>query len=182
MKEPKKIGIGYKLLEMNGEGKLFPLFIDKGKEIPMEKWLPAENKPTKNFAARPGWHVTMSTPDAPWLRGYDGSDLGAYKSRFSKGKRVWCEVLFDMTNDYCEEARNMPKKCFTDRIPENGFYFFNEANRGTWVITSAIKITRVLTDEEVDAILTTQNYNKVEAYKPYKASFEKRMKNRKEIA
>ena len=182
MKEPKKIGIGYKLLEMNGEGKLFPLFIGKNEEWKIGEWIAAENKPTKGFANRPGIHCTMSTPDSPWLRGYDGSDLGPYKSRFSKGKRVWCEVLFDMTNDYCEEARNMPKKCFTDRIPENGFYFFNEANRGTWIITSAIKITRVLTDEEVDAILTAQNYNKVEAYKPYKASFEKRMKNRKEIA
>ena len=30
-----KIGHGYKLFEMNAEGKIFPLFIGKTKETPM---------------------------------------------------------------------------------------------------------------------------------------------------
>ena len=176
MNTPKKYGRGYKLFEQNTEGKLFPLFIGKNEETVIGEWIPAENIiHHPGFAARPGWHCSMSTPDAPWLRGYDGSNLGPYKSRFKNGKRVWCEVLYDMTNDYREEALKQPKKCFTDRVPENGFYWFKESNRGTWVITSAIMVTRVLSDKEVKQILDEQNYDMVAAYAPYKASFEKRM-------
>lgn len=176
MNTPKKYGIGYKLFEMNAEGKLFPLFIGKNEETTIGEWIPAENiTHHPGFADRPGWHCSMSTPDAPWLRGYDGSELGPYKSRFKNGKRVWCEVLYDMTNDYREEALKQPKKCFTDRLPENGFYWFKESNRGTWVITSAIMVTNVLSDKEVKDVLDKQGYDMVSAYAPYKAAFEKRM-------
>jgi hypothetical protein len=80
-----------------------------------------------------------------------------------------------MTNDYREEALAQPKKCFEDRVPEDGFYWFKEGSRGTWVITSAIFVNKILTDEEVDNILNTQGYDKVAAYAKYKAAFEKRM-------
>ena len=176
MNTPKKYGIGYKLLEQREDGRIFPLFIAKCKETPIGEWIKAENIPTKNFAKRPGWHCSMVIPDAPWLRGYDGTDIGPYKSRFKNGKRVWCEVLYDMTNDYRNEVLQLPKKCFVDKVPENGFYWFKEGSRGTWVITSAIKITRVLSDEEVKEILDTRGYDMVTAYAPYKMAFEKRMK------
>lgn len=176
MKTPKKYGIGFKLFEMNSSGQLFPLFIGKNKETSIGKWIPAENLPTKNFSERPGWHCSMDTPDAPWLRGYDGSNLGPYKSRFKNGKRVWCEVLYDMTNDYREKALRQPKKCFEDKLPVDGFYWFKEGSRGTWVITSAIKINKILTEEEVDEILKEKEYDKVKAYAKYKMSFEKRLK------
>ena len=176
MKAPKKYGRGYKLFEMRADGKLFPLFIGKSEETVIGKWIPAENiTHHPGFADRPGWHCTTSTPDAPWLRGYDGSELGPYKSRFRNGKRVWCEILYDMTNDYREEALKQPKKCFVDRLPVDGFYWFKEGNRGTWVITSAIMVTRILPDEEVKEILDNMGYDMVAAYAPYKEAFEKRM-------
>lgn len=177
MKTPETFGVGYKLFEMNEHGQLFPLFIGKSKETVIGEWVPAENLPTKGYSERPGWHCSMSTPDAPWLRGYDGSILGPYRSRFKNGKRVWCEVLYDMTNDYREEALKQPKKYFTDWIPENGFYWFKEGSRGTWVITSAIMVNRVLSDNEVKEILNNQGYDEISAYAPYKTAFEKRMKN-----
>jgi hypothetical protein len=130
MNTPKKYGKGYKLFEQRSDGKLFPLFIGKNEETIIGEWIPAENiTHHPGFSSRPGWHCSMSTPDAPWLRGYDGSELGPYKSRFKNGKRVWCEVLYDMTNDYRTEALKQPKKCFVDRVPENGFYWFKESNR-----------------------------------------------------
>jgi len=49
-----KTGIGYKLFEMNQEGKLFPLFIGKTKETEMNKWLHAEYIPCKGFSVRSG--------------------------------------------------------------------------------------------------------------------------------
>lgn len=177
MLEPRKYGKGFKLFEQKEDGRLYPLFIGKGKETPIGEWIPAENIPTRGYSERPGWHCSQSTPDAPWLRGYDGSDLGPYKSRFRNGKRVWCEVLYDTTNDYREEVLKQPKKCFENKLPENGYYLFNEVSRGTWVITSAIKVVRVLSDKEVDKILEEQNYDKIAAYAKYKLGFEKRMKS-----
>lgn len=176
MNAPKKYGIGYKLFEMNENGQLFPLFIGKGKETPIGEWVHAENiTHHPSFASRPGWHCSMTVPDAPHLRGYDGSELGPYKSRFKNGKRVWCEVLYNTTVDYRDEVSKRPKKCFTDRLPDNGWYLFNEGNRSTWAITDAIKITHVLTEEERQKILKEMDYDEVSAYSKYKKSFEKRM-------
>ena len=177
MKTPKNYKVGYKLFEMNDKGKLFPLFIDKGKETVMNKWLPAENITYHpSFSSRPGWHCSMTVPDAPHLRGYDGSDLGPYKSRFKNGKRVWCEVLYNTTVDYRDEVSKLPKKCFTDKLPTNGWYLFNEGNRSTWAISDAIKVTRILTEEERQEILKQMNYDEVAAFEPYKKAFEKRKK------
>ena len=168
--------IGYKLFEMNEEGKLFPLFIGKSKETPIGEWVPAEFIPTKGFAARGGWHVGADIPDAPWLKCYSISDVGAYKSRFSRGKRVWCEVEYNVTVDYNEEVGLLPKKCFIDRVPENGFYFFREVGKGVWVITSDIKIVRIISEDERQEIMKSKGYDEAAAYKKYKESFEKRMK------
>lgn len=166
---------GYKLFEMNHEGKLFPLFIGKNQETSMNEWVPAEFIPTKGFAQRAGWHVGADLPDAPWLKGYDGSDIGIYKSRFAKGKRVWCEVEYNATTDYNNEVERLPKKCFMDKVPENGFYFFREVGKGTWVITSEIKVTRIIPEKERQEILISKGYDEKAAYKKYKDAFEKRI-------
>ena len=168
--------IGYKLFEMNAEGKLFPLFIGKNKETPIGEWVHAENLPCKGFANRPGWHIGIDVPDAAWLKGYSGNDFGIYKSRFSKGKRVWCEVEYNATNDYNEDVLKLKKKCFDDRIPDNGFYFFKEVGKGTWVITSDIKIVRIISEKERQQIMISKGYDEVGAYRKYKEAFEKRMK------
>ena len=176
MNTPKSYNIGYKLFEMREDGKVFPLFISKGKETVINEWLPAENNPTSGYATRPGWHISMITPDAPHLRGYDGSNLGPYKSRFKNGKRVWCEVLYNTTVDYRDEVAKLPKHCFTDKLPTNGWYLFNEGNRSTWAISDAIKVTHILTEEERQKILKQMNYDEIAAFKPYKKAFEKRKK------
>ena len=166
---------GYKLFEMNKDGKLFPLFIGKDKETPINEWVHAEFLPTKNFASRGGWHIGADIPDAPWLKAYDGTNTGFYKSRFAKGKRVWCEIEYNSNHDYNEEVSKLPKKCFENKIPEDGFYFFREVGKGTWVITSDIKILRIIDEAERQQIMANKGYNEVEAYKKYKAAMEKRM-------
>lgn len=169
---------GYKLFEMNSEGKLFPLFIGKSEETPMNVWVHAEFIPTKGFASRGGWHIGADVPDAPWLKSYDGSDVGFYKSRFAKGKRVWCEIEYNSNHDYNKEVSELPKKCFTDKIPEDGFYFFREVGKGTWVITSDIKILRIIDEAERQEIMANKGYNEVEAYKKYKETMEKKKRNK----
>ena len=165
--------IGYKLFEMRNDGKLFPLFIGKKKETPVNEWVPAEIiMDHKGFAHRPGWHLGATMPSAPWLMGADGT----YKSQRGKRfKRVWCEVEYVTDIDYTDMVMKLPKKCFTDRLPDGGFYNFRESGDRLWVIADRIKITRILSEEERMQILNGMNYNEVEAFIPYKNAMEKRM-------
>lgn len=166
---------GYKLFEMRDDGKLFPLFIGKTQETPMNEWVPAEIiMEHKGFAHRPGWHIGAIMPSAPWLMSADGT----YKSqRGKKFKRVWCEVEYVADVDYTSEVECLPKKCFTDRLPDGGFYNFRESGDRLWIIADRIKITKIIDETERMEILNSMNYDEVEAFAPYKASFEKRMKN-----
>ncbi len=170
------MAMGYKLFEQNANGELFPLFIDKNTPVPFDEWISAEYHPTKGFAARGGWHIGADVPDAPWLKSYDGSESGYYKSRWKSGQRVWCEVEYNSNNNYNEEVQKLPKKCFTDRVPEDGYYFFREVGKGIWVITSDIKVIRVLDESERQTIMKEKGYDEKEAFKKYKETFEKRMK------
>lgn len=166
----------YKLFEMDDEGRLYPLFIGRDIEVPVGKWMHAEFIPTKGFASRGGWHVG-EIPDAPWLKSYDGSNTGKYKSKRSKKfKRVWCEVEYNNNHNYDDIVKKLPKKCFEDSVPEDGCYKFKETgcNR-IWVITSDIKITKILTEKERVQILIAMGYDEVAAYRKYKIAMEKRM-------
>ena len=168
------IKTGYKLFEMRDDGKLFPLFIGKTKETPMNEWVMAEiidHHP--NFAHRPGWHIGATMPSAPWLMGADGT----YKSqRGRRFKRVWCEVEYVADIDYTDEVLQLPKRCFIDRLPDGGFYAFRESGDRLWIIADRIKVTRIVSEEERMELLKSMNYDEEEAFAPYKASFEKRMK------
>ena len=65
----------YKLFSQRKSGTLGPLFINRKQIIPIDRWLKAENIPTKGFAVRPGWHTAPSK--APYL---------------SEKDRIWMEV------------------------------------------------------------------------------------------
>lgn len=166
-----KIETGYKLFEMDTKGNLYPLFIDKKTVYPIGEWIKAGNYPTVGYAKRPGLHVGQIC-SAPWLMSADGT----YKSQRSKyWKRVWCEVEYNATIDYTNIAETLPKKCFSDKVPENGFYKFKETgcNR-IWIITDKIKIIRILSEEERMEILNSIGYDEDVAFIPYKTAFEKR--------
>ena len=169
-----EISVGYKLFEQREDGKLFPLFIGKKNETPAGEWVPAEIiMDHKGFAHRPGWHIGATMPSAPWLMSADGT----YKSQRGKRfKRVWCEVEYVADIDYTDIVAQLPKKCFTDRLPDNGFYAFRESGDRLWIIADRIRITRILTDEERMEIMNSMNYDEVKAFAPYKAAFERRMK------
>ncbi len=55
-------------MTLRSDGTLSPLFINRQQVIPLGVWLRAESHPTKGFAARPGWHVTVE-PYAPHISG-----------------------------------------------------------------------------------------------------------------
>ena len=165
---------GWKLFEMRDDGKLFPLFIGKTTETPMNKWIMAEiinHHP--NFAHRPGWHLGAELPSAPWLMGLDGT----YKSQRGKRfRRVWCEVEYMADFDYTVIVEKLPRKCFTDRLPDGGFYNFRESGNRLWVIADRIRVTRVITEEERQQILQDLNYDEAAAFEPYRKAMMKRVK------
>ena len=165
---------GYKLFEQREDGKLFPLFIGKTKETPINDWVMAEIvMEHKGFAHRPGWHIGAHLPSAPWLMGADGT----YKSQRGKRfKRVWCEVEYVADVDYTKTVQDLPKKCFTDKLPKNGYYEFKESGDRLWIIADRIKITKILSEDERQNILKEINYNEAEAFEPYKLRFENRKK------
>lgn len=164
---------GYKLFEMREDGKLFPLFIGKNTETPMNEWVMAEIvMEHKGFSHRPGWHLGAQLPSAPWLM----SANGTYKSQRGKRfRRVWCEVEYVADIDYTETVQSLPKKCFVDRLPDNGFYNFRESGDRLWVIADRIKVIRILEENERMEILTSMNYDENKAFEPYKKAMEKRM-------
>lgn len=77
----------YKLFRKMADGQLAPLFINAKQRIKFGEWLPAENHPTKGFAARAGWHCGL-LPKADHL---------------SSNRRVWAEI--EVGNDYYEFKR-----------------------------------------------------------------------------
>ena len=167
-----KIKTGYKLFEMDMNGCLYPLFIGKKQETPINEWVMAEIiMDHKGFAHRPGWHIGATMPSAPWLMSMDGT----YKSQRGKRfKRVWCEVEYVADVDYTEIVEQLPKKCFTDRLPDGGYYKFRESGNRLWIIADRIKITKILSEEERIRILEEMNYNEEKEFEPYKKAFEKR--------
>ena len=169
-----KILKGWKLFEMRDDGKLFPLFIGKTTETPMSEWVMAEIIMEHNgFAHRPGWHIGALIPSAPWLMGADGT----YKSQRGKRfKRVWCEVEYVADVDYTSIVEQLPKKCFVDRLPENGFYNFRESGNRLWIIADRIRIIRVISEQERQQILADMNYDEQAAFEPYRQAMARRMK------
>lgn len=78
--------VAYKLFRLRKDGSLGSLFINRKERIPIGKWLPAENHPTKGYTLRPRWHVT-SKPVAPHL---------------SEKDRIWMKISI---KDYIELPR-----------------------------------------------------------------------------
>jgi hypothetical protein len=169
-----KIQRGYKLFEQDAAGNLYALFIDKKTIMPLGEWLKANNYPTKGFAVRPGYHIGAEVPSAPWLMSHDGT----YKSQRSKQwKRIWAEVEYIADVDYTSIVAQLPKKCFTDQLPENGFYQFRETNNRLWIIADKMRITRVLTEEERKEILNQMNFDESAVFEPYRQAIAKRIKS-----
>lgn len=167
-----KTKIGYKLFEQREDGKLFPLFISRNQETLMNVWIPAEIiMDHKGFAHRPGWHLGATMPSAPWLMSLDGT----YKSQRGKRfKRVWCEVEYAADIDYTSEVEKLPKKCFTDRLPNGGFYKFRESGNRLWIIADRIKVNRIINEDERMKMLAAMNYDEQAAFEPYRRAMQKR--------
>lgn len=159
-KPPKKTIKAYKLFETKKDqpGRLFPLFIGAKDSVPLNEWMEGKNIPTKSFAPRPGWHAGV-LPMAPHLR--DKSE-----DKKIAPSRVWAEVEIPDDVDWQKEADKFGRWTkagkwqpgeIKDRVPVGGHYKFNTkpGQGGTWVIGGAMKVNKVLSDQDVHKILMT---------------------------
>jgi hypothetical protein len=156
----------YKLLRQKKDGRLFPLYVKRNQETPIGEWIKAEEGELQEngkvkaslgngLCFRPGWHLAL-IPFADWIgeKQPDGT-LARRKNN------VWCEVEYPVDICYGPEAREngwragkwAPQRAYLKHIPEGGYYKFRtQAVADEWIIAGAMKITRVLSDEEVAEI------------------------------
>lgn len=141
------------------KGELFPLYVYANEPIVLNTYLYAKApEPTEKgkvkarklgeLAYRPGWHLTTLP-----LANHIGKKQPNGKLYQAKDT-VWCEVEYEDETDYTELAKSQssnPKyQCFKE-IKPNGFYYYttNASADVPWLISSAIIVRRILTNEEV---------------------------------
>ena len=73
--------IAYKLVRLNNDGKLYPLFINKKEPFLINEWMNSKCCPTKGFAIRKGFHCCLKKY-APHLK----------MNLMNGQKRVWVKV------------------------------------------------------------------------------------------
>jgi hypothetical protein len=168
--EDAEAATGYKLFRQV-DGKLYPLFVNRSTEVPMGEWLKAEageltpegkvKSSLGPLAYRPGWHAG----DLP-IATHIGGKSGPVKApNYRPNDQVWAEVEFPEDVDWqaianANATRNkageiIPRTAqITDQVPYGGFYRYktNPNMTGEWMIGGDMKVNRVLSDEEVQAI------------------------------
>ena len=162
---PQKTVKAYKLFRTKGDGKLYPLFVNAEKPVPMGEWLEAEEGPQGkaqgkvksklgDLAYRPGWHAG----DLPMATHIGGkSDPSLKKPDYRPDNHVWAEVEMAADKDWQSVADSRGrgvKAHITDQVPLGGFYRYktNPNMTGNWLIGGNMKVNRVLPDDEVKAI------------------------------
>ncbi len=171
--DPKKTVTAYKLFRVDPKkpGQLFPLFVNANDPVDMGVWLDADIGPSAAggkvksklgpLAFRPGWHAG-DVPIATHIGGKSSPDLKAPDIR--PENQVWAEVEMAADRDWQTEANKrgtnkdgkiVPVKAhITDQVPEDGYYRYktNANMTGNWLIGGSMKVTRILSDDEVKAI------------------------------
>ena len=140
----------YKMFRVKN-GNLYPMFVDANTSMPVGEWLEAKvgdkadethvKSRLGKLSLRPGFHSTF-VPFTDWIgkKAEDGTLL-------QRSDTVWCE---------CEvrgEEVKVTSRYGLRTLPE-GFYFFrtNAKQKDPWIISRELRIARVLTPDEVDAI------------------------------
>ena len=139
----------YKLFRMK-EGRLYPLFVETGREMKMGIWLEAcvgelvDPTHVKSklgpLALRPGFHYT-EVPFTDWIGKRQGGVLVQRKGT------IWCECEVDGQQEHPSERYGK------GTLPEDWYYFRTKPNQPfPWIISNRIKIMRVLDHAEVEAV------------------------------
>ena len=173
---PKKIAYCYKLFEQHPDGTLHALFAGASNATSIGEWVYSQGFPYTdsgvkgmNLRERYGWHLSAGLPSAPHLMSSKAFERG-YPSKNSYGhpkgsKRVWVRMAYDATTDFNSIADSTRKGDIFGLIPFGGYYAFKENNQSEWVISSAVKIDKILTEDERQQILKEAGYDEYEAWR-----------------
>lgn len=142
----------YKLFRVKN-GKLYPLYVEAKREIPLGEWLTAavgekvDETHVKasgcggKLALRPGFHST-EIPVTDWIgkREADGTLV-------QRKDTVWCEC--EVRGDQLTVTDRRGSRELLD-----GWYYFrtNSKQKDPWIISKELKVNRILADNEVDEI------------------------------
>jgi hypothetical protein len=169
---PKKTIKAYKLFRKKGSN-IYPLYVKANEKIPIGKWIEAEigemsprgkvKSKLGDLAFRPGWH----SGDMPIATHIGGKSQGTKQKKpdYRPDNQVWAEVLVPADVDWQAEANRRAKRTkkgkiiprtaqIDDQIPKGGYYKYktNANMTGSWLISGAVKILRVLSDKETEKI------------------------------
>ena len=173
---PKKIAYCYKLFERHPDGTLHALFAGASNATPVGEWVYSKGFPYTdsgvkgmNLRERYGWHLSAGLPSAPHLMSSKEFERG-YPSKNAYGhpkgsKRVWVRMAYDATTDFNSIADSTKAGDIFGLIPFGGFYAFKENNQSEWVISSAVKIDKILEEDERQQILAEAGYDEYEAWR-----------------
>ena len=174
---PKKIAYCYKLFEQHPDGTLHALFAGASNAVPLNEWRYAQGFPRNdagvkgmNLRERYGWHLSAGLPSAPHLMSSKYFERG-YPSKNSYGhpkgsKRVWVRMAYDASTDFNSIADSTGRENdIYGLIPFGGYYAFKENNQSEWVISSAVKIDKILDERERQQILKDAGYDEHEAWR-----------------
>ncbi len=173
--------IGYKMFRVSKRhpGKIYPMFVLADQETKMGEWITAragERLPDGKVKSRlgplsfrPGWHLS----DLPIATHIGVKEDG--RIRYQKPDTVWCECEYSDRIRYQEEAdergRNadgilVSRNAYLTHVPVGGFYRYktNPQMYGDWVIAGCIRVNRILSDEEVDRILSVNGVTPMPRY------------------
>lgn len=176
--EPKKKGVGYKVFVLKDGKLYPPMVANPdGAATPVGVWLDADAAPiagesktgrpqvkqggkgtqggSGKLAYRPGWHLGV----VPYAIQFNRKDAEGNKTLFPKNF-VFAEVEYAADVDYQEEARQeginpsgkyQHSLAGLKHLPTDGFYMYRtnpNPETDPWVITSAMKVNRILTRAE----------------------------------
>ena len=173
--------IGYKLFRVTRKhpGKLYPMFVLADQETEMGVWLPAkegvrlpDGKVKSRLGPlcfRPGWHLS-DLPIATHIGVKEGG-----KVRYQRPDTVWCECEYSDQISYQVEADKngtnaagvlIPRNAYLAHVPKDGYYRYKTSPQmyGDWVIAGSIRVLRVLSDAEVDAMLISHGLSPMPRY------------------
>ncbi len=179
----------YKLFRIDPKqaGKLFPLFVDAKTPVVTGEWVDAiigeqvegsvkVKSKIGPLAFRPGWHAG-DLPVATHIGSKSDSKLKEVDTR--PNDQVWAEVEFPADVDWQKEANSRARikkdgtpeartAHITDQLPVGGFYRYktNSNMLGNWLIAGSMKVNRVLTDAEVEAINAEAGVSDLPRVKP----------------
>ena len=113
------------------------------------------------LARRPGWH----SGDLPFSTHLGSKSEGSNTVDTRSSDQVWAEVEMAADVDWQQRANDAARRTkagnidvktahITDQIPEDGFYKYktNPTMTGSWIIGGSMKVNRILSDSEVEAI------------------------------